>query len=83
MGIHDLPKKLRESAHGDAGLLACADELEAHLNDAALCHISTGHEICFEMIVPDAVFHAANSKPCYCALSTKSGDTRRAILAFD
>jgi hypothetical protein len=29
---------------------ACADELEAHLNDAALCHISTGHEICFEML---------------------------------
>lgn len=62
MAIHDLPKKWRDTAHGDAGLLACADKLEARLNDAALCYISTGHEICFEMIVPDAVFHAAVSK---------------------
>jgi len=83
MSIHDLPKKWRERAHGDAGLLECADELEALLKDAALCHISTCHETCFEMVVPDAVFHAAIGKPCYCALSTKSGDTRRAILAFD
>ena len=35
MAIHDLPKKWRERAHGDAGLLACADELEAQLKKAA------------------------------------------------
>jgi hypothetical protein len=83
MGIHDLPKKLRESAHGDVGLLACIDELEAHLKDAVLCHISTGHEICFAMIVSDVAFHGTMGKPRYCALATNSGDTRRAVLAFD
>ena len=29
--IHHLAKKWRDRAQGDAGLLACADELEAHL----------------------------------------------------
>jgi hypothetical protein len=35
--IHNLPKKWRDRAHGDAGLIALADELEEHLKDAALC----------------------------------------------
>ncbi len=39
MGLHNLPKKWRERAHGDAGLLACADELETQLKDVALCHL--------------------------------------------
>jgi hypothetical protein len=48
MSIHDLLKKWRERAHGDAGLLACADELEAHLKDTVLCDVSTGAEIHME-----------------------------------
>jgi hypothetical protein len=36
MAIHDLPKKWRERANGDAGMLTCADELEAHIKNAAL-----------------------------------------------
>ncbi len=56
MGLHNLPKKWRERAHGDAGLLACADELETQLKDVALCHVSAGAEIHFELIVPDVVF---------------------------
>ena len=80
MGIHDLPKKWRDRAHGDAGLLACADELEAHLRDVTLCHISAGPEIHFELIVPDGVFRATINKTSFCTLSTKSGDTRRATL---
>src|SRR5216683_6021424 len=58
MAIHDLPQKWRDRAHGDAGLLACADELEAQLKSAALCSVSTGAEIHFELIVPDGVFRA-------------------------
>ena len=82
MAIHDLPKKWREGAHGDAGLLACADELEAHLRDVTLCHVSAGPEIHFELIVPDVVFKAMMWKTTSCTLSTKSGDTRRATLVF-
>ena len=82
MAIHDIPKKLRERAHGDAGLLACADELETHLKDTALCHVSAGPEIHFELIVPDGVFRATINKTSFCTLSTKSGDTRRATLVF-
>ena len=82
MGIHDLPKKWRERANGNTDLLACADELEAHLKDVALCHISASKEIHFEMIVPDGVFRATMSKTSSCTLSTKSGDTRRATLVF-
>jgi len=47
MGIHDLPNKWRERAHGDAALLACADELEAHLMGSILDPVSTGPEIHF------------------------------------
>ena len=83
MGIRDLSKKWRERAHGDAAMLACADELEAHLKDAAFCHISAGPEIRLEMIVPDSVFSATMTKPCSCVLLTKGGDTRRAVLVFD
>jgi hypothetical protein len=83
MGIHDLPKKWRARAHEDAAMLACADELEAHLKDTGLCCISSGTEIGLEVIVPDAVFHATITKPSSCTVSTKSGDTRRAILVFD
>ncbi len=82
MAIHDLPKKWRDRAHGDAGLLACADELEALLKSAALCSVSTGAEIHFELIVPDGVFKATINKTSVCTLSTKSGDTRRATLVF-
>jgi len=80
MGIHDLPNKWRERAHGDAALLACADELEAHLRGVTLCHVSAGPEIHFELIVPDGVFRATINKTSFCTLSTKSGDTRRATL---
>jgi hypothetical protein len=83
MDIHDLPKKWRGSAHGNAGMLACAAELEAHLKDAGLCAISAGTEIGLEVIVPDAVFYATIRKPSSCTLSTNSGDTRRAVLVFD
>jgi hypothetical protein len=82
MGIHDLPKKWRESAHGDAGLLACADELAAHLKGATLCHISTGAEVHFGIVVPDVVFRATINKTSFFTLSTKGGDTRRATLVF-
>jgi hypothetical protein len=83
MGIHDLPKKWRERADGDAGLLACADELEAHLKDFAACCVTAGPEIGLEVILPDDVFHATTKKPSTFAVSTKSGDTRRAVLVFD
>jgi hypothetical protein len=83
MGIHDLPKKWRARADGDAGLLACADELEAHLYGATLCFVSEGQEIGLEVILPDPVFHATITKSSSCTLSTKSGDTRRAVLVFD
>jgi len=82
MGIHDLPKKWRESARGDAGLLACADELAAHLKRTALCYISTGKEVHFDVVVPDVVFRATIIKTSFFTLSTKSGDTRRATLVF-
>jgi hypothetical protein len=82
MGILDLPKKWRERAHGDATLLACADELEAHLKDASLCRVSAGTEIHFELIVSDSVFKATNNKTTSCTLSMKSGDMRRATLVF-
>ncbi len=82
MGIHDLPKKWRERAHGDASVLACADEVEAHLKYGALCYISNGPEIHFELTVPDVVFRATTRKTTSCTLSTKSGDTRRATLVF-
>ena len=64
-------------------MLAFADELEAHLKDAALCYVSGGAEISLEVIEPDAVFHATITKPSSCTLATRSGDTRRAILIFD
>jgi hypothetical protein len=83
MAIHDLPKKWRARADGDAEILACADELEAHLNGATLCFVSEGPEIGLEVILPDAVFEATIKKPSSCTLSTKSGDTRRAALLFD
>jgi hypothetical protein len=82
MAIHDLPKKWRERASGDATLLACADELEAHLKDAALCYVSAGTEIHFELIVSDSVFNAMINRTTSCTLSTKGGDTRRATLVF-
>ncbi len=82
MGLHDLPKKWRERAHGDAGLLACADELETQLKDVALCHVSAGAEIHFELIVPDVVFKAMRGKTTFFTFSTQSGDTRRATLVF-
>ena len=80
MRIHDLPKKWRERAHGDAGLLACADELEAHLKDASLCFISEGPEIQLEVILPEAAFEATMTERCSCVLSTEKGDTRRGGL---
>jgi hypothetical protein len=82
MGIHGLPKRWRDRAHGDAGLLACADELEAQLKDVALCHVSAAAEIHVDLIVPDVVFKAMKWKTTSCTLSTKSGDTRRATLVF-
>jgi hypothetical protein len=74
MGTHDLPKKRREKAHGDAATPA---------KDAVLCHVSAGMEIHFELIVPDSVFKATMTKPSSCTLFTRSGDTRRAVLVFD
>lgn len=74
MRTHDLPKKRREKAHGDAATSA---------KDAALCQVSVGTEIHFELIVPDAIFKATMRKPSSCTLSTRSGDTRRATLVFD
>ncbi len=82
MAIHDLPKKWRDRAHRDAGLLACADELEGQLRGVTLCHVSAGPEIQFELIVPDGVFRATINRTSFCTLSTKSGDTRRATLVF-
>jgi len=82
MAIHDLPKKWRDRAHRDAGLLACADELEGQLRGVTSCHVSAGPEIHFELIVPDGVFSATINKTSFCTVSTKSGDTRRATLVF-
>jgi hypothetical protein len=72
MGTHDMSKKRREKAHGDAVS-----------TEAPLCQGSVGTEVHFELIVPDSVFHATITKPTSCTLSTKSGDTRRAVLLFD
>lgn len=74
MGTHVQPKKRRQKAHGDVATPA---------KDAALCHVSDGMEIHFELIVSDSVFKATMKKPSSCTLSTKSGDTRRAVLLFD
>jgi hypothetical protein len=82
MGTHDLPKKRLDRAHGDTALLACADELEAHLKDASMCRVSAGAEIHFELIVSDSVFNATINRTTSCTLSTKSGDMRRATLVF-
>jgi hypothetical protein len=82
MRIHDLPGKWRERAHGDATMLTCADELEAHLKGAVVCYISAGKEIHFELIVRDGVFRGTINKTSFCTLSTKSGETRRATLVF-
>ena len=49
MGIHDLPEKWREKARGDAYVLLCADELEAHLRETALCYISADLEVNLEV----------------------------------
>jgi hypothetical protein len=72
MEIRNLPKKRQEAAHGDAAP-----------KEAALCQGSVNTEVHFELIVPDAVFKATIRKPTSCTLSTKSGDTRRAVLLFD
>jgi len=83
MAIHDLPKKWRDRAHGDAAVLACADDLEAHLKDVVLGHVSPElEEIHFALIVPEAVFKAMMRKTTSCTLSTKSRDMRRATLVF-
>ncbi len=74
MAIHDLPKKRRKRAHGGAATLA---------REAALCQGTVDTEVHFELIVPDVVFRATITKPTSCTLSTKSGDTRRAVLLFD
>jgi hypothetical protein len=73
MAIHD-PKKRRKRMHGEALMLA---------KEAALCQGSAWPEVHFEVIVPDSVFNATMTKPTSCTLSTKSGDTRRAVLVFD
>jgi hypothetical protein len=71
--IYDLPTKRRDRAHGDAAILA---------KDGALCQGSVDTEVHFELIVPESVFEATMTKPTSCTLSTKSGDTRRAVLVF-
>jgi hypothetical protein len=71
MGIHDLPQKRREKAHGDVVS-----------TEAPVCQGSVDTEVHFELIVPESVFRATITKPTSCTLSTKSGDTRRAILLF-
>lgn len=83
MAIHDLPQKLRDCGQGHAVLLAYADELEAYLESTVPCHVSIGLEVILEVIVPDSVFEATMTKPTSCMLSTKSGDTRSAVLVFD
>jgi hypothetical protein len=82
MTIHDLPGKWRDRARGDAAMLTCANELEAHLKGAVLCHISTGKEIHFELVVPEGIFRATINKTSFCTLSSRRGDTRRATLVF-
>jgi hypothetical protein len=72
VGIQDGPKKRRQKAYG-----------EAVPKEAALCQGSVDREVHFELIVPDAVFKATITKPTSCTFSTKSGDTRRAVLVFD
>ena len=72
MWIPDLPKKRQEKVRGDATP-----------KEAVLCQGSVDTEVHFELIVPDAVFKATITKPTSCTLSTKGGDTRRAVLVFD
>jgi len=50
---------------------------------AVLCYVSSGPEIHIEVTLPDDLFKATMMKSSSCTLSTKSGDTRRAVLAFD
>lgn len=47
------------------------------------CQVSAGPEVHFQIIVTDSVFKATTKRPAFCTLSTKSGETRRAVLAFD
>lgn len=72
MAVHRLPKKRRKKVHGDAAT-----------KGAVFCQGVVDSEVHFELIVPDSVFHATIAKPTFCTLSTKSGDTRRAVLLFD
>jgi hypothetical protein len=75
MAIHELPKKMRARAHGDLTTLA---------KESARCYVSAGGaEIHFGLIVPDSVFYATIKEPTSCTLSTRSGDTGRAVLMFD
>ena len=47
------------------------------------CQVSAGPEVHFELIVTDSVFKAATARPTSCTFSTRSGDTRRAVLQFE
>lgn len=71
MSPHKPPKKARKPARG------------SQPRDVMRCHIYSGEEVRFELIIPDDIFHATIRKPTSCTLSTKSGDTRRAVLLFD
>ena len=73
MAIHDKPKRKRAKAHHVARAVSTGP---------ASFQFSGGAEMHFELIVPDAFFHATTSKPTSCTLSTRGGDTRRAILTF-
>jgi len=74
MAIRDVPQKRRKRIQGDAA---------TYRREPVLCQGSVDTEVHFELIVPDAVFWATMTKPTSCTLSTKSGDTRRAVLLFD
>ena len=52
-------------------------------DEPALCQGSVDMEVHFELNVPDSVFKATITEPTSCTLSTKRGDTRRAVLTFD
>ena len=71
MRIPDVPKRERETAR------------VARSKNAVLCYVSSGPEIHIEVTLPDDLFKATMMKSSSCTLSTKSGDTRRAVLAFD
>jgi hypothetical protein len=73
MATHDQPKKRRGKVHGEAATLT---------KESARCYVSAGREVHFDLIVPDSVFHATVRKPTSCTLSTRSGDTRTAMLVF-